>query len=57
MRLNVSVLNVYAMTEEKTEDKKDEFCEKLEQAYSKLNKDNIRILIGYVNTEIERKHM
>lgn len=34
---NISILNVYAPTEEKGEDKKDDFNEKIEAAYNKLN--------------------
>lgn len=50
----MSIINVYVPTEEKTENEKVEFYERLEEAY---NKHNISILIGNINAKIRRERM
>jgi hypothetical protein len=43
--INIIFLNVHATIEEKSDDSKDSFCEKLEQAYYYISKYQIKILL------------
>lgn len=54
---NISILNIHAPTEEKTEETKDEFYEILEETYSKLSRNNIKMIIGDANAKIGRENM
>lgn len=59
---NITIINVHAPTEDKDDDRKDEFYEILERTYNSCPKHDIKIIIGDANAkvgreEIYRKHI
>ena len=52
---NIIVLNVYAPSEEKSNDSKDSFCEELEQVFYHFPKYDMKILLGDFNAKLEGK--
>jgi exonuclease III len=52
---HIIVLNVHAPTEDKTDDVKDSFYEKLERLFDKLTKYHMKILLGNFNAEVDGK--
>ena len=52
---NIIVLNVYAQSEEKSNDSKDSFYEELEQVFDNFPKYDMKILLGDFNTKLERE--
>jgi hypothetical protein len=51
---HIIVLNVYAPTEDKTDDVKDSFYEELERVFYKFLKYHMKILFGYFNAKVGR---
>jgi hypothetical protein len=51
----VIVLNVHAPTEDKTDDVKDSFYEKLERVFDKFPKYHMKILLGDINSKVGRE--
>jgi hypothetical protein len=49
---NIIVLNVHAPSEEKSDDSKDGFCEKLERVFEHFPKYHTKILGGHFNAKI-----
>jgi len=54
---NIIVLNVHAPNEEKSDDSKDSFCEKLEQVFNHFSKYNMKILLGDLNAKLGREDL
>jgi hypothetical protein len=54
---NTIVLNVHALSEEKTDDTKDSFYEEEEQVFGYLPKYHLKILVGDFNAVSEREHI
>jgi exonuclease III len=52
---HISVLNIHAQTEDKTEDVKDNFYEELECVFDKLPKYHMKILLGDVNAKVGKE--
>lgn len=52
---NISVVNVYALTEKSSEDEKQEFFDKLEKIYDTIPKHNTIIIVGDLNAKIRKK--
>jgi hypothetical protein len=52
---NITVLNVHAPTEEKSDDSKDSFYEGLEQVFNHFPKYHIKILLGDFNAKLGRE--
>jgi hypothetical protein len=52
---NISVLNVHAPTEEKSDDSRDSFYEKLGQVFDHFPKYHMKILLGNFNAKLGRK--
>jgi hypothetical protein len=50
-------LNVHAPSEEKSDDSKDSFCNKLEQAFDNFPKHHVKILLGDFNTKVGRENI
>jgi exonuclease III len=48
-------VNVHATTENKSDDMKDSFYEELECVFSQFLKYHIKILLGDLNTEVDRE--
>lgn len=55
--LDVIILNYYAPTEEKDEDVKDKFYEKLEGVYKTLPQHCIKMVVSHMNAKVGREHM
>jgi hypothetical protein len=52
---HIIVLNVHALTEEKTDDVKDNFYEELKRVFHKFSKYHMKILLGDLNAKIGRE--
>jgi hypothetical protein len=52
---HITVLNVHAPTEDKTDDVKDSFYEEVEPVFDKFPKYHMKILLGDVNAEVGRE--
>jgi hypothetical protein len=52
---NIIVLNAHAPTEEKNDDSKDSFYEKLEQVFDNFPKYHTKILLGDFNAKLGRE--
>jgi hypothetical protein len=52
---HILLLNVYAPTEDKTDDVKDSFYEELEHLFDKFLKYHMKILLGDFNAEVGRE--
>ncbi|XP_071573135.1 craniofacial development protein 2-like [Temnothorax nylanderi] len=52
---NISLINVHAPTEDKSDVEKDEFYSALEDAYDKCPKNDIKIIVGDLNAKIGRE--
>jgi hypothetical protein len=52
---HIIVLNVHAPTEDKTNDMKDSFHEKLERVFDKFLKYHMKILLGDFNADVGRE--
>jgi len=55
VRCNIILLNVYASSEEKSNDSKDSFYEELEQVFDHFPKYDMKILLGDFNASLERE--
>jgi hypothetical protein len=51
---HIIVLNVYAPTEDKTDNVKDSFCEELERVFHKLPKYQMKVLLDF-NAKVDRE--
>jgi hypothetical protein len=51
---DIIILNVHAPTEDKTDDMKDSFCDKLKHTFPKFLKYYIKILLGDFNAKVCR---
>ena len=54
---NISVLNVHARSEEKTDDSKDSFYEDLEQFFYHFPQKNMKILLGDFTAKVGRENI
>jgi hypothetical protein len=54
---HITVLNVHAPTEDKTNDVKDSFYEEMERIFDKVPKYHMHILLGYFNAKAGREDM
>jgi hypothetical protein len=54
---HIIVLNVHAPTEDKTDDVKDSFYEKLERVLDKFLKYHMKILLGNFNAKVGREEI
>jgi exonuclease III len=52
---HIIVLNVYAPTEDKSDDVKDSFYEELERIFDKFPKYHMKILLGDLNAKVGRE--
>ncbi|KXJ70170.1 hypothetical protein RP20_CCG024568 [Aedes albopictus] len=52
---NYSLINVYAPTNEKTDDVKDAFYECLDKTYGECPKHDVKIVIGDANAQVGRE--
>jgi hypothetical protein len=52
---HIIVLNVHAPTEDKTDDVKDSFYEKMERVFDKFPKYHVKILLGDFNAKVGRE--
>jgi exonuclease III len=52
---HIIVLNVHAPAEDKTHDVKDSFYEELERIFNKFPKYHLKILLGDLNTKVDRE--
>ncbi|XP_070509045.1 craniofacial development protein 2-like [Chironomus tepperi] len=52
---NISIINVYAPTNERPDDEKDAFYSQLERTYDNCPRSDIKIVIGDVNAQIGRE--
>ena len=52
---NIIVLNVYASSEDKSDDPKDSLYEELEQVLCRFSKYHLKILLGDFNTKVEER--
>jgi exonuclease III len=52
---HITVLNVHASTEDKTDEVKDSFYEQLERVYDKSSIHHIKILLGDFNAKVDRE--
>jgi exonuclease III len=52
---HIIVLNVYAPTEDKTDDVKDSFYEELDRMFHKFQKYHMNILFGDFNAKVGRE--
>jgi hypothetical protein len=48
------VLNVHAPTEDKTDSRKDSFCEELDRVFDKFPKYHVKILLDFSAIEVEK---
>jgi hypothetical protein len=51
------LINAHAPAEDKEEEEKEEFCEELEIAYDKLPANDIRNIVGDMNTKIGKENI
>jgi len=54
---NIIVLNVYAPSEEKSDDAKESFYEELEQVFGNFPKHHIKIMLGDINAKLGRENI
>jgi hydroxypyruvate isomerase len=54
---NISIINAHAPTEDKEEEEEKAFYENLERAYDKLPANDIRIIVGDMNTKIGKENI
>ena len=54
---NIIVLNVHATSEEKSDESKDSFYEKLEQVFDHFCKYHMKILLGDFSTKVGRENI
>jgi len=54
---NIIVLNVHATSEEKSDDSKDRFYEKLEQVFDHFPRYHMKILLGDFNAKVGRENV
>jgi hypothetical protein len=52
---NYSIINTYAPTNDKSDDVKDEFYDRLERTYGECPKHDIKIVIGDANAQVGRE--
>jgi hypothetical protein len=52
---NVIILNVHALTEDKTDDTKDSFYEELERIFDKFPKYHMKTFLGDFNAKVGRE--
>jgi exonuclease III len=52
---HIIVLNVQALTEDKTDNGNDSFYEELERLFDKFSKYNMKILLGDFNAKVDRE--
>ena len=52
--VNIIVLNVHALSEEKSDDSKDSFYEELEQVFYNFHNYHMKILLGDFNAKVGR---
>jgi len=52
---DIALLNCYAPTEDKNNDAKSEFYERLEDAYDSLPGNTVKIIVGDLNAQIGRE--
>lgn len=52
---NYSLINVYAPTNEKPDDVKDEFYERLDKTYDECPKHDVKIVIGDANAQVGKE--
>lgn len=55
--INISLINIHAPTEDKNDDIKDEFFEKLENVYDSLPRYDMKIILDDCNAKIDKKDM
>ena len=53
---NITVLNMHAPSEEKSDDSKDRFYEELEQVFDHFPKYHMNILLGDFNAKVGREY-
>jgi exonuclease III len=53
----IDIINVHVPTEDKEEEEKEAFYEKLERAYDKLPANDIRIIVGDMNAKISKQNI
>jgi len=53
--LNYSLINIYAPTNDKPDDVKDEFYERLDRTYGECPKHDVKIVIGDANAQIGKE--
>jgi hypothetical protein len=51
----ITVLNVHAQTEDKTDGVKDSFYEELERVFNKFPKHHVKILLGDFNAKVGKE--
>jgi len=54
---NITVLNAYAPTEERSDDSRDNVCEELEQVFYHFSKHHMTILLGDFNAKVGRENI
>jgi len=54
---NIIVLNVHAPSEDKCDDSKDSFYEKLEQAFEHFPRYHMKILLGGFNAKVVKENI
>ena len=54
---NYSLINAYALTNDKPDDVKDEFYERLDKTYGECPKHNVKLVIGDANTQVGREEL
>lgn len=52
---NLTIINIHAPTEVKTDDEKDKFYEEMERVYQKLPKREIKLVIGDANAQVGKE--
>jgi hypothetical protein len=53
----VSILNVYAPTEDKEDSVKDNFYERLEREYNAIPSNDIKIIVGDLNAKVSQEEI
>ena len=53
--LNYSLINAYAPTNDKPDDAKDEFYERLDKTYGECPKHDVKLVIGDANAQVGRE--
>jgi exonuclease III len=52
---NITLINVYAPTEDKKEEMKEQFCEELQRTQDRVPKHDIIIILGDTNAKLEKE--